>query len=191
MATLVDQSDVKVREFRDGLDYDTWVARRVDEGKLFWAEDAAPPVTRDLESRGVTATIVNAACQNVVGDQPAFLEARDWWCEWVDDVEKAAVVNAQAYVMDTICSGGPCRLLMSITWRKKGTFQAGQFKIICHEIFDTLYRQCLGGGTGTVEMNDGDKNWEGTVTIDWLLGAEASKTCPSAPKPSSTCASHV
>ncbi|KAI2624552.1 hypothetical protein GGS26DRAFT_564141 [Hypomontagnella submonticulosa] len=192
MANPVDQRDVGVLEYRDGLDYHTWVARQVEDGKLFWANDTTEqPVERDLEGRGVTATIKNAACSKVIGDQPSYVAAKEWWCDWADDIEKAMVIDAQAYVTDTICGGIKCRLYMGITWRKTGVFQSGQFKNVCNDIFDTLYRQCLGGGTGTVLMNDGGQTWEGTVTIDWLENAEVSKTCPHAPKPSITCNAHV
>ncbi|KAI1404421.1 hypothetical protein F4819DRAFT_483594 [Hypoxylon fuscum] len=193
-AVPLDQRDVEVREYKDGLDYDRWVAREVDEGRLFWANDTTPIEIRDLEGRGITATIRNVACEHVLGDQPSFELAKDWWCDWADTIEKEIVEDAKAYVTDTICGGRACRLYMEMKWKKWGTFEAGAFKSGCIQIMDSLYyKKCQGGGTGGLQMTDNGKTWEGTVTIKWLQDHEAMQTCPvpSVLKPNEMCAARV
>ncbi|OTA53279.1 hypothetical protein K449DRAFT_426779 [Hypoxylon sp. EC38] len=192
-ATPLDQNDLNIREYTDGLDYNVWVAKKVADGELYWANntDIEQAITRDLQDRGVTATIVNAACSVITGDQAVFEEAKEVWCDWAQEIKDLSIREAQAYTTDAICGGERCRLFMDITWRERGVYKSQPFKKACHNIFDSIYKRCLGGGTAEIKMNDGGKTWEGNVAVKWLENTEASKTCPDAPKPAVTCKSGI
>ncbi|KAI0112815.1 hypothetical protein F4776DRAFT_639990 [Hypoxylon sp. NC0597] len=192
-ATPLDQNDITIRESWDGLEYNAWVAKKVADGEFYWANDTETEhaLTRDLQDRGVTATIVNAACSVIVGDQAFFEEIKEAWCAWAQDIKDTSITLARAYSTDAICEGERCRLLMELWWKDRGVYKSEPFKRGCYGIFDALYKRCLGGGTAGIKLNDGGKTYEGTVNVNWLEKTEASKTCPEAPKPAVTCKSSM
>ena len=165
-----------------GLDYSTWAAKMVTEGKL-----VEPTINKTVTIRIAAGffTLDNVMCGVLASGNDGFQRSKDGACDFILEAAGALTTFLAWQAVDEFCRGAnrdTCLQVLDVVFGTGGAFVNHGLDELCPLAFDEIFGLCPGGVGGTAEITltrgDGEvfSGSMGAINFEDDIG-----TCPANP----------
>jgi hypothetical protein len=164
------------------LDYSTWAAKMVAEGKL------VEPTTNKTVIFCTAASSVsfdNVKCGVLASGTTGFQQSKEKACTFVRKAATGLTLVFQHFSNEEFCAGAQddtCVTVIDAVFGAAGAYLDGGLADLCPQVFDEIFQLCPGGVGGTAEItltrNDGQV-FSGSVGA--INFEDDTGTCPANP----------
>ncbi|CAA9960691.1 hypothetical protein PTT_14599 [Pyrenophora teres f. teres 0-1] len=135
-----------------GLDYSTWAAKMVTEGKL-----AEPTINKTVTIRIAAGsfTLDNVKCGVLASGNDGFQRSKDAACNFILEAAGALTTFLAWQAEEELCPGADddtCVQVLDAVFTAGGAFVNQGLDELCPQAFDEIFGLCPGGVGGTAEI---------------------------------------